>query len=824
MSNSINQNDIDATVDTFCNLILSSAEKTFGKSKPHSSNQHHKKPDKWFGHKCLKARKQFHNARYQYKRRKTLQNKETLKSTSKIYKQTINFYHTQFKKQNIQKLKKLKRSNPRKYWKILNGKRQEKTEADPDEMLIFFKKSNFDENAESHQNNANQTGEKTIHNTSINEPITESEVKKAISGLKNNKSCGIDSIVNEHLKSLSHIIAPPLVNIFNLVFDSGIIPESWTLGMIKPIYKNKGCKSDPANYRPITLISCLGKLFTSILNERLQKYADEHDLINDCQSGFRKGYSTVDNIFILHSLIELVCKSKRKLYCAFIDLKQAFDRVWRDGLWLKLYQSHINGKCLRIIQNMYSNIKSCILVNNRKTDFFISNIGVRQGENLSPFLFIMFLNDLEHFFRTHNVEGIICKQHPADDLLVLYLKIFILLYADDTVILSSSMEGLQHALNVYADYCNTWKLQVNQAKSKIVIFAKRKQDANYTFTLDNIALETVSEYKYLGILFRKNNSFFTTKKHIAEQGTKAAYSLLAKARNLHLPIDLQLELFEKLVKPILLYGCEIWGFGNIDVLERVQLNFIKRVLKVKRSTPNYIVYGETGIYPLKIEIESRVISYWGKLNCPENFGTLSTLVYSAMKSFYINCHINSRSLYFKWVHNIKTILYNTGYSGIWDSHTFLNKLWLTKTVKQKLKDIFLNEWYKKVENDTNYKIFKHKFEFEYHLTSELSNQCLHALISFRTRNHRLPVETGRWHGIEHNNRKCNLCNTDIGDEYHYLFSCEKLKEKRKRFLQSYYYKRPNTFKYQQLMNSRNKQTLSALSNFIKTIFETIKEN
>ena len=320
MSNSINQNDIDATVETFCNLILSSAEKTFGKSKPHSSNQHHKKPDKWFGHKCLKARKQFHNARYQYKRRKTLQNKETLKSTSKIYKQTINFYHTQFKKQNIQKLKKLKRSNPRKYWKILNGKRQEKTEADPDEMFNFFKKSNFDENAESHQNNANQTGENTIHNTSINEPITESEVKKAISGLKNNKSRGIDSIVNEHLKSLSHIIAPPLVNILNLVFDSGIIPELWTLGMIKPIYKNKGCKSDPANYRPITLISCLGKLFTSILNERLQKYADEHDLINDCQSGFRKGYSTVDNIFILHSLIELVCKSKRKLYCAFIDL------------------------------------------------------------------------------------------------------------------------------------------------------------------------------------------------------------------------------------------------------------------------------------------------------------------------------------------------------------------------------------------------------------------------------------------------------------------------------------------------------------------------
>ena len=90
-------------------------------------------------------------------------------------------------------------------------------------------------------------------------------------------------------------------------------------------------------------------------------------------------------------------------------------------------------------------------------------------------------------------------------------------------------------------------MQVNQAKYKIVNYAKRKQDTNYTFTLDNIALETFSEYKYLGILFRKNN-LFTPLKHIAEQGTNAAYSLLAKARNLHLPIDLQLELFEKTSK------------------------------------------------------------------------------------------------------------------------------------------------------------------------------------------------------------------------------------------------------------------------------------
>ena len=193
------------------------------------------------------------------------------------------------------------------------------------------------------------------------------------------------------------MISPISVNLFNLVFDTGIIPEAWTLGMIQPIFKNKGSPSDPSNYRPITLISCLGKVFTQILNNRIQKYADENDIINHCQSGFRKKYSTTDNIFILHNLIDLVCKSKKSVFCSFIDLKQAFDRVWREGLWEKLSVYHINGKCLKIIQSIYRNIKSCVIVNNNKTYFFLSNIGVRQGENLSPFLFNIFLNDLDFF-------------------------------------------------------------------------------------------------------------------------------------------------------------------------------------------------------------------------------------------------------------------------------------------------------------------------------------------------------------------------------------------------------------------------------------------
>ena len=498
--------------------------------------------------------------------------------------------------------------------------------------------------------------------------------------MKNNKASGIDLILNEHLKTLSQTLSPILVNLFNLIFDTGIFPEIWTLGMINPIYKNKGDIKDPSNYRPITLLSCLGKVFTAVLNTRIQNYIEENQLLNDCQSGFRKDHSTTDNIFILHNLIDLVCKGKKNLFCAFINLKQAFDKVWRDGLWEKLILHNIKGKCLRIIKKIYGNIKSCVLVNGSKTDFFISNIGVRQGENLSPLLFNLFLNDLNEYFRTNQCQGITI--HELDENLFVYLKIFLLLYADDTIIIADSAANLQFALNIYCSYCETWKLHINYTKTKIIIFSKGEA-IRYVFTMNSNDIEIVNEYKYLGVLFSSNNSFTTTKKHIAEQGSRAMYSLLRKARNMHLPIDLQIELFNKLVKPVLLYGCEVWGFGNVEVIERVRLKFIKIILNLKRCTPNHIVYGEVGVYPLKIDIQTRMVSYWSKLLLHENLGTLTTSIYLATKHRFNLSNITSRPRYFQWVYEIKSILDSTGNSEIWNSQDSINRNWFIKATNQK---------------------------------------------------------------------------------------------------------------------------------------------
>lgn len=227
-------------------------------------------------------------------------------------------------------------------------------------------------------------------NYNLNLYIQKDEIIKCIQKLKNNKAGGEDAIINEYIKTTSNQFIEIYEKLFNLIFDTGFIPESWVVGNIIPIYKNKGDSNDPKNFRPITLVSCLGKLFTAILSERLSKYSDDFFVMHENQCGFRQGYCTVDNLFTLYSFFELLKRKKKKMYCAFIDFEKAFDKIWREGLWYKLLINNINGKMLNVIQNIYKDIKSNIIFNNSKSDYFPCDNGIRQGENL-------FLSYLQYF-------------------------------------------------------------------------------------------------------------------------------------------------------------------------------------------------------------------------------------------------------------------------------------------------------------------------------------------------------------------------------------------------------------------------------------------
>ena len=339
------------------------------------------------------------------------------------------------------------------------------------------------------------------------------------------------------------------VKLFNIIFESGLIQNVWSIRVIHPMFNNKGDSTDPLYYKPITLLSCLGKLFTAILITRLEKYESDYKVINNFQAGFRKGYSTVDNMFVLNTLIDILRANKKQLFCAFLDLKGAFDTVWRGGLWHKLINSKVNGNFLNIVRNMYQNAKSCVFANSKHSTYFNCSVVVRQGENLSPLLFSFYLNDLHDYFQNSDLsQGIDCNKHDSDDTVIGFVKLFILLYADDTAIVSESAADLQNALNIYETYCDRWKLTLNTSKTKIVIFSGGRQ-RNYNFTYKNETIEIVKDYKYLGIMFSRSCSFLTAKKHISNQAKKAMYCLIKRSKYLCLPIDLQIDFSIKLSNP-----------------------------------------------------------------------------------------------------------------------------------------------------------------------------------------------------------------------------------------------------------------------------------
>jgi len=232
----------------------------------------------------------------------------------------------------------------------------------------------------------------------LNGDITEDEVLNAIKNLKNGKAAGINDFVNEYFKYSSPQLVIIYCKLCNLVFNSGIVPETWLNGVIRPIYKNNDDANDPDNYKAFTLISCLGKLFTSIINSRLTFLANEFEIISRCHSGFRKGYSTTDNIFIMHALISLYFSFEKKLYCTFIDLRKAFDTVGRIGLWKILHNYGIKGKCFRIIYNMYDNIMSCIMHTNEKSDLFCLYARCTPREKLIPIFVFHFLTRFRRLF------------------------------------------------------------------------------------------------------------------------------------------------------------------------------------------------------------------------------------------------------------------------------------------------------------------------------------------------------------------------------------------------------------------------------------------
>ena len=305
--------------------------------------------------------------------------------------------------------------------------------------------------------------------------------------------------------------------IFNYIFTNGTYPDAWAKGVIVPIHK-KGDTKNPSNYRGITLINITAKLFSMLLRNRINKWCENNKKLNDSQFGFRDNHSTTDCIFILHLIIQKVLASRNKLFCAFIDYEKAFDTVNHDILWVKLVQSGLSCKIMNMIKSIYSNIKACVRSSSTMnfSEFFDISIGLKQGEPLSPLLFLLFINDITDYIDMVNLSDKDIEQ----------LSLYLLLFADDIALFTTNPISLQAQLDSISQYSTSCGLKINVNKTKVCIFETRKSHHNYQWTINEQIIEIVDSFCYLGVKLYYTGNMRYAVKALSDQALKAYHSLL----------------------------------------------------------------------------------------------------------------------------------------------------------------------------------------------------------------------------------------------------------------------------------------------------------
>ena len=473
---------------------------------------------------------------------------------------------------------------------MLTGKKQCENDIDMNTMKSHFEEL-FKGSENTHDEDLNVEVESEddisdLENVIFNSEITDEEILNSIKKLKESKSAGPDDIPPGIFIHSQSIILPLLTKLFNRLFDRGEFPDSWSRAKIVPLHK-KGDKNLASNYRGISLLNIFGKLYTSVLNRRLTFFLNVFDKITECQAGFRHGYSTIDNAFILQAVIDKCLSKKRgKIFVAFVDFKTAYDSIQRNKLWDVLKKNNIKGKLYKAFNQMYNKVKACVRLKGNYSDFFDCPVGLKQGCMASPLLFSFFINDLAVLINNSGIKGI--QLHPHT------VELLVLLFADDVAMMSDTVVGLQRQLNVLQNYCIDSGLTVNTDKTKVVVFKKGGKLSRYEqWTYNGHKLHVENRFSYVGITFSQKLSLNVM---ASEQATKAKRVLISILSSLYkygqLPNDIYFKLFDMKIKPILMYGAEIWGIFPNEMTEIVQRYACKRFLCVNQKSTNAAVMAE----------------------------------------------------------------------------------------------------------------------------------------------------------------------------------------------------------------------------------------
>ena len=345
---------------------------------------------------------------------------------------------------------------------------------------------------------------------------------------------------------------------FNEALKSGNLPEEVYEGNIIDLYKGKGVKIDPNNYRGIALLDTTLKIYTAILCSRLNEAVESHKLLPDTQYGFRKGRSTIKAAKVLKGYINHDILEAGHSYACFVDFKQAFDSVSRNKLAHKLYRMKIRGPFLRSIIAILRGTRVAVRQDRTNSEFFTTTKGIPQGDRLSPILFALFIADLSEILLKQGVK--------------------VIFYADDLVITSSKIENIQDALDRLAMYCEDNELRVNVAKTHAMKFRKggriHPRDKLY-YNKQPISYQ--NSFIYLGIVFSTKQSLDSHLHHLKSKSAKALNRLHAKVNLRKVRYKSAGRLLDSIIKQTATYGTEV--FNLLDD-EKSNNKFVEHCKKI----------------------------------------------------------------------------------------------------------------------------------------------------------------------------------------------------------------------------------------------------
>ena len=433
-------------------------------------------------------------------------------------------------------------------------------------------------------------------------PILKSEISSAINKLKSGKSPGIDSIYSEFLKAGGDAMVEILHVLFNLILETGEIPSSFKKALIVVLYK-KDDRSECKNYRPISLLSHIYKLFMTIIGGRITN--DLYSCLPDSQAAYQPNRGTTEQIFALSQMIEKSIEFNKPMFMIFIDFTKAFDSIKLDKLWSILDKTSLNKNYINLLKSVYDGSEASIKSDLGNSRFVKIRKGVKQGDMLSAVLFCVALASV--ILKTEEVCG---SGFSIGGRILSNLS-----YADDIALLNECSVKLQNFVDELAKNAKEVGLEINLSKTKSMSTDKLQQPLN--ITIYNKPIKQVTDFVYLGHKLTSSSNHETTLKHRIGLGWAAfqRHSNILKSKRV--PLSVKARVYLIYVRSVVLHGldCTTWTEKLANSIEVFQ-NHVMRLITGHRLIDKISISTlrqQTSLPPLFDTVKSKTLKLFGHI-------------------------------------------------------------------------------------------------------------------------------------------------------------------------------------------------------------------